>query len=324
MTEPRNLEHARQLLREAGSDFASAKKFEEPLGFANPRDAMRYLNPSGRREGYETDRMAYRPVGIKNYPVAKNNPIEEELKQNRPTPIPPLEIRSPEERNNFYTNRSGKHEYFSRSGFDLLSGDTHYEGNWTTCKEFAKGAVFHPDDVIDIGWVPFYIWSNRQFTTAIVHTFSYLTKKVVKQYKETYGPYLSMKVDWEEPKLLMKELTDMLLIAGDRKGLFYGIQIIDLPDNVKNLDNFQIPVIVLRLKIVDPYLALMYCNEKYATIMAASGNEPGSAEEKMAEANQALKFKGIGKPADRDIKAEAIRAKYRQGRRLHNSTLYVS
>lgn len=51
--------------------------------------------------------------------------------------------------------------------------------NWTTCSEFAKRAVFHPDDVVNTAWLPFYIWSTRDFSSSIIHTFSYPTKKVI-------------------------------------------------------------------------------------------------------------------------------------------------
>lgn len=51
--------------------------------------------------------------------------------------------------------------------------------NWTTCSEFAKRAVFHPDDVVNTVWLPFYIWSTRDFSSSITHTFSYPTKKVI-------------------------------------------------------------------------------------------------------------------------------------------------
>ncbi|CAH2093828.1 unnamed protein product [Euphydryas editha] len=177
--------------------------------------------------------------------------------------------------------------------------------NWTTCSEFAKRAVFHPDDVVNTIWLPFYIWSKRDFTSSIIHTFSYPTKKTVQFFKNTYGPYMQ-KLNWNEPKLLLKERREILLIAGDRRGLFYGVPKLELPSYIED-KNITFPIITLRMKIHDPYLAMMYCDENYAVIMAESGTEPHSDEDKILEAGT-LKFKGTGKPASRDLASEAMLA----------------
>lgn len=51
--------------------------------------------------------------------------------------------------------------------------------NWTTCDEFGRDAVFYPKDIINIEWVPFFVWSSTPaMTDSIVHTFEYPTIKV--------------------------------------------------------------------------------------------------------------------------------------------------
>lgn len=67
-------------------------------------------------------------------------------------------------------------------------------------------------------------------------------------------------------------------------------------------------MITLRIKIEDPYLALMYCEEYYATIMAAPGAEPETDEEKKAEA-AVINFKGKGFPISRDLYLEELERK---------------
>lgn len=49
---------------------------------------------------------------------------------------------------------------------------------FTTCDEFGKDAYFHPNDVINLQWIPFYIWSPEPSYVSIPYTFSYVTKKV--------------------------------------------------------------------------------------------------------------------------------------------------
>lgn len=67
--------------------------------------------------------------------------------------------------------------YFEQNAFYKKTGKK-IKKNWTTCDEFVKKAVFHPDDIINTKWLPFYIWSERGLDVAVVHTFSYPTKKV--------------------------------------------------------------------------------------------------------------------------------------------------
>lgn len=44
-----------------------------------------------------------------------------------------------------------------------------------------------------------------------------------------------MKINWREPKLLLKERREMLLIAGDRRGLFFGIPEHDFGSSLKGI-----------------------------------------------------------------------------------------
>lgn len=72
---------------------------------------------------------------------------------------------------------------------------------------------------------------------------------------------------------------------------------------------------ILRMKIYDPYLAIMYCDDNYAVIMAESGTEPHSDEDKTLEAST-LNFKGIGKPVSRDLEAEAMLAELEKKKKI--------
>ncbi|CAK1541594.1 unnamed protein product [Leptosia nina] len=165
--------------------------------------------------------------------------------------------------------------------------------NWTTCDEFGKKAVFHPDDIVNLNFIPFYIWSSQEIDVGTVHRFTYPTKKLVQHFKTEYGPYLEG-VNWKEPKLLLDAGKKTLLIAKDRRGSFHGIPDDELPESIKS-KNEKIPVLNLRLKILDAYLALMYCDLKHAYIMALKGEEPKTEEDK-TKAAEVLRFRGAGRP----------------------------
>lgn len=53
------------------------------------------------------------------------------------------------------------------------------------------------------------------------------------------------------------------------------------------------------MKIYDPYLVMMYCDEYYATIMAELNTGPQTESDKITEA-ESLKFKGKGRPVSRN------------------------
>ncbi|XP_031764559.2 uncharacterized protein LOC113521972 [Galleria mellonella] len=188
--------------------------------------------------------------------------------------------------------------YFLRDKFDMR-----YKGdrlNWTTCDQFGYDIHFHPKDIVDLDWVPFFTWSSKPYVLAVAHKFSYPTAKIVKVFKNQYGPYLDKSINWNEPKLLLKENRDILLVSLNRKGTFYAIPSQGLSSGKRK----NLPVIKIQLKIVDPYLVMMYCDDHYTTIMAISGDEPLNDFEKKTEAAK-LNISGIGYPVSRDIKAEA-------------------
>ncbi|XP_023950631.2 uncharacterized protein LOC112054919 [Bicyclus anynana] len=201
-------------------------------------------------------------------------------------------------------------EYFQKNRFFRKPQRNSLKINWTTCDEFAINAVFHPDDIVNIKWLPFFIWSKRGFLTTVTHTFSHPTKKNVQYYRSTFGPHYK-NIDWQQPKLLMKERRNMLLIAGDRKGLFYGIPDHELPEDHHLMKNLYLPTIKLRLKIHDPYLAMMYCDDHYAAIMAELGTGPKSEHDTFLEAST-LNFKGKGTTVRRDIEEEKFIANMQQ------------
>lgn len=96
----------------------------------------------------------------------------------RPVPVPPgqkpanvtKELKTP------MLHDSGNGQVFGY-GLDLRSAFATQE--WTNCEEFAKGSsYFHPKDIVDIDWTPFYIWSARKSLEPTVHRFTYPTKKV--------------------------------------------------------------------------------------------------------------------------------------------------
>ncbi|KAL4711858.1 hypothetical protein ACJJTC_006027 [Scirpophaga incertulas] len=230
---------------------------------------------------------------------------------NSPLPKSPINTRADSINQHpvqLFNPRKEYSRFFSVQSFDLLPNIGSGRMNWTTCDEFVKGIgpkhVLHPRDIVNIDWVPFYVWAHRRLI-AIVHRFSFPTKKIVKEYKETYGPYLNKSLDWQQPKLILNEEMEMLLIAGDRKGLFHAIPRHSLPFSMRN-KNISLPTIDIRMKIEDPYLAMMYCDDFYATIMASPGTVPQTAKEKMEEASL-LKFKGKGYPVKRDKHLESLR-----------------
>lgn len=47
-----------------------------------------------------------------------------------------------------------------------------------------------------------------------------------------------MKVDWKAPKIMMKENQEIMLIAADRSGLFYGITNMELPEYARSKYRF--------------------------------------------------------------------------------------
>ncbi|CAG9559072.1 unnamed protein product [Danaus chrysippus] len=294
LIKPRNREHAKELLQKAKKNKILWIPKSEILVFNSPRDEFLY-----HKRLYETVKNAT-SVGRSFMPDFARN-----LERNLAHPVVNLgrssgSRLSPTERNNReYYPRKNISDYFADNSFYLKTD--HYQNiNWTTCDEFSKRALFHPDDIIDTKWMPFYIWSKRNFSRAFIHTFEYPTKKRVNYYRTNFGPYMK-NIDWSQPKLLRKEHRESLLIAGDRKGLFYEIPDQEPPKPEQG--KVILPTASIRIKILNPYIALMYCEEFYATIMAELGTEPQETEEKIIAASK-LRFNGFGQPVYRDTEEE--------------------
>ncbi|XP_063833162.1 uncharacterized protein LOC135082304 [Ostrinia nubilalis] len=292
-----------------------------PIEFANPRDKyLRFnLNQAEEiaREGVTTS-----PNKTDDRPQWFNFEVILERNFNTPRPAVALAARTPKpdrfDENSangpdqeIQSNDVRKRNYFSAHTYSLLK-DPHtapiYD-HWTTCDQFErKTRKFHPKDIVDLDWIPFYVWTTRHFVVSVVHRFSFPTKKTVREYRQTYGPHINKTVYWENPKLLLKEDMELLLIAADRNGLFHGIPRLKIPSNFKFDNNTKFPVITMRIKIEDPYLAMMFCDEYYAVIMATTNSGPLTDEEKTEEAT-IINFKGTGFPVSRDLELEDIKKK---------------
>lgn len=77
----------------------------------------------------------------------------------------------------------------------------------------------------------------------------------------------------------------------------------------------------MRLKIFDPYLFLMYCDYRYATVMAVNGRGPDTDELKRLEA-ATIPFKGQGLPVTRNLEYERMRLEARLQRKLEMDLRY--
>ncbi|CAH0696809.1 unnamed protein product [Spodoptera exigua] len=197
---------------------------------------------------------------------------------------------------------SEKLSSFSKTSFQLQKDKPESQVNWTTCDQFAVGAIFSHKDIVNVKWTPFYIWTTDNIAYSIEHVFMYPTKKIVNEYFSKYNEFLNKTIDWSKPKLLMKGMNEMLLVAADKRGLFDAIVKNDIPKSA-NKEVIKIPSLSLRLKIEDPYLAMMFCEEHFAMLMAVSGRQPTVYKEMKAEA-ATIKFEGIGRPIWRDYEGE--------------------
>lgn len=78
----------------------------------------------------------------------------------------------------------------------------------------------------------------------------------------------------------------------------------------------KLPSLTLRLKIEDPYLVMMYCEQYFATVMAVSGNEPTDVKEMNIEA-ATIKFQGTGRPVWRNFDEEREKLKILKEAKRH-------
>lgn len=73
---------------------------------------------------------------------------------------------------------------FSKNSFDLNSNAKRKKQslNWTTCQQIGGDGKFHPKDIMDIEWLPFYTWSMRYLPPVYPHVFSIPSVKVINIY----------------------------------------------------------------------------------------------------------------------------------------------
>ncbi|KAG6446870.1 uncharacterized protein LOC115441352 [Manduca sexta] len=302
MVRPKNAEEAKEVWNKRQNNIQILPS-NLPKKFASPRD--QYLNEQQNEKAVSQPKPVAEQNGtrtwidweaIQHYNVGSRRPfLRRPQPKRRPYAYGPTHDQGP------------KSKYFGPNSFDLAINKKQHKENWTSCEEFGRMPNFHPKDIVNIDWVPFYIWTTRVYHEPVVHRFSYPTKKLVKKYKEDYGNHLNKSIDWEQPKLVLKEAIEMLLIAADRTGMFHGVPYLDIPSAMKN-KQVEFPVPRLRLKIEDPYLAIMFCDNEFAAIMAVAGNEPTTERERISEA-ATLKFRGAGYPVFRDPELERMRAK---------------
>uniref|UniRef100_A0A2A4JFM6 Uncharacterized protein n=1 Tax=Heliothis virescens TaxID=7102 RepID=A0A2A4JFM6_HELVI len=324
---PKSKQEAREILKKGGKDI-SLINIELAKSFAGPRDDyVRDLIANPPPETNETrlkwydlaemqTRNAMRPPDYNFYAKKLNMNMERGRVRNEEkrgwartqdgrgenrnegrgvfAPLPPMR---------------DHYKFFGKNSFQL-HGNKEDPIKWTTCDEFAVGAIFSAKDIINHKWTPFYIWSTLEIAYATVHTFEPASKKVVNEYYTKYNKFLNKTVDWTKPKILMKGINEMLLIAVDRKGLFDALAKHEIPDSAKT-NPITIPSLSLRMKIEDPYLVMMFCEEYYATIMAISGQEPTTLRDIKAEL-ATIKFVGKGRPVWRDYEGEKEKIKLEQ------------
>lgn len=170
MIVPKNSEEEREYLKRNKANIQFLRNFA-PKGFTNPRD--KYLR------NMEGDI----PVG-QNITELKWYSLADMHTRNLMTPSAsrgkPKENKQTKDRyrgSSLQTNNS-KAQHFSREKFQLKEHQGKTTINFTTCDEFAVGAIFSPKDIINIDWVPFYIWSVEGYPVSIVHRFTIPTQKV--------------------------------------------------------------------------------------------------------------------------------------------------
>ncbi|KAJ8711338.1 hypothetical protein PYW07_008580 [Mythimna separata] len=263
------------------------------FGRPNPKEELileRYVNP--QPEINETKMLKWYDLPTIQARNAMLPPKKQYIPRKKSGPPGPKPAMPP---------NMSKLSFFSKDSFGLVHDRPVSPVNWTTCDEFAVGAVFSPKDIVNLKWTPFYVWeSDIEVDIATEHTFEYPSNKLVNEYHAKYNKMLNKTIDWTKAKLLMKGIADALLIAADKRGLFHVLVKHEIPDGATNM---QLPSITLRMKIEDPYLVMTYCEKHFATLMAVSGNEPTEYKEMKAEA-ATIKFKGPGRPIWRDYEAE--------------------
>ncbi|XP_049879673.1 uncharacterized protein LOC126376391 [Pectinophora gossypiella] len=204
--------------------------------------------------------------------------------------------------------------------------------NLTQCIDLKPHKPFEPAMIVDIPWVAFYDF-NLPSDEVTIHVFkvTYVPARVVTEYIDLYKNHTSDAVNWDQPKLLLKEIgpTDTyskehLLIPIDRRGLFHVLTRFEKPEGMRR-SNVTVMLPTMLLKVEDPYLLIVYCEADRVILFAQEDYVPETKEEKEAEAATiGIKKKGGAITRDRalaqkliakDITDKAKRAKEKEARK---------
>lgn len=174
---PKDSEDAKKILQKDRMHVQMIRK-EEPISFGNAKDEYLYKEEQ-KRKGQSTELVNKNATKL----WFDWSSIHERNSAKR--------------RTNHYINKSKfkktqlsssnehvelKKQYFAVDSFDLNSNRKEYFSNWSTCDDYKKATNFHPKDIINIDWVPFFVWSTKKYHVANVHRFSYPKKKVCNFY----------------------------------------------------------------------------------------------------------------------------------------------
>lgn len=173
---PRNSEEGREYLKRNNANIQYLKS-DIPKGFANPRD--KYLRSAAADIPSE-----------RNITELKWYSLADLQRRNLMTPSSSRgkakKTDTKDRKMLTHPDNSPKSKFFSRTTFQLKENLKNKKQNFTTCDEFAVGAIFSPKDIVNIDWVPFYIWSIENYPVSIVHRFTIPTQKVKKMCLNTY------------------------------------------------------------------------------------------------------------------------------------------
>lgn len=164
---PITSEEARELLQTTDPhNIQFYTQYVEARGYTNPRDKA-FKELGIERPGPEINATQFRWFDLGDL-QARN--VAKQLFANTPRRVNDGHRRvgpPPNNKNKF-------------SGSSFIQQSERFGGNinFTTCKEFGSRTYFFPKDIVNLDWVPFYIWSFQNHTTARIHSFKYATKKV--------------------------------------------------------------------------------------------------------------------------------------------------
>lgn len=172
MVAPKNSKEAIEMLKK-GRKHIQFLKNPFPPNYISPRD--KYFNEIETPKPIEINetrlkwynlpeiqrRNAMLSIPTKTVVTSKKKPTAARIQPPSPSAI-----------------ENSKLSHFARHMFELNKDVETEVYNWTSCDEFGVGAFLSPKDIVNLEWVPFYIWSLRGYPFAIVHKFVYPTKKV--------------------------------------------------------------------------------------------------------------------------------------------------